>query len=150
MRSEQTAKFFDGRHQETNNLLKTCIWSSDAHEPEKIGTRACYVQMQQPTYNELKAALDLPFRTSLNIPKEPQSYIIGMQIKGQYFPDQWVSFSPHCNVLMGVKGSGKTSVLECLRFALGVEVPKSRVSDVNKHLQHILGTTGRVKVLVKR
>lgn len=150
VRSEQTAEFFDGQHNETNNLLKTCIWSSDAHEPEKIGTRACYVQMQNPTYNELKAALGLPFRTSLNIPQKPQSYIIGMQIKGQYFPDQWVSFSPHCNVLMGVKGSGKTSVLECLRFALGVEVPKSRTSEVNKHLQHILGTTGRVKVLVKR
>ena len=150
VKSEQTAAFFDGKHKETNNLEKTCIWSSDAHEPEKIGTRSCYVQMQQPTYSELKAALDLPFRTSLNVPKEPQSYIIGMQIKGQYFPDQWVSFSPHCNVLMGVKGSGKTSVLECLRFALGVEVPKSRVSDVNKHLQYILGATGTVKVLVKR
>jgi hypothetical protein len=59
-----TAAFFDGRHLETGNLLKTCIRSSDAHTAELLGTRVSYVQMELPTFAELKASLEMPFRTS--------------------------------------------------------------------------------------
>ena len=41
-------------------------------------------------------------------------------------------------------------MLECLRFALGAEVPQSRQDTVHEHLAHILGDAGRVRVLVKR
>lgn len=53
-------------------------------------------------------------------------------------------------MFIGVKGSGKTAALECLRFVLGVEVPKNSQDGVNAHLMHILGSTGRVRCLVKR
>ena len=145
-----TAKFFDGKHSETNNLEKACIRSSDAHWPEALGTRPCFAQMENVTFAELKNALELPFRVSLDRPTEPRSFVIGLNIQGQYFPDLWLSLSPNCNVFMGVKGSGKTSVLECLRFVLGVEVPQSRNDDVHSHLTAILGAGGTVKALVKR
>jgi hypothetical protein len=146
----QTATFFDGKHSETKNLYKACIKSSDSHEPDTLGWRHSFAQMQTPSYRELKAALELPFRTALTRPSGPQSYVIGMQVKGVFFPDLWLSFSPHCNVLIGVKGSGKTSVLECLRFALGADVPASRAQTVESHLSAILGPAGIVKVLVRR
>ena len=146
----KTANFFDGRHQETGLLHKGCIRSSDSHEPSSLGWRYSYAQMETPTYEELKAALELPFRLSIQPPSEPDSYIIGMQISGEFFPDLWLCFSPHCNMLIAVKGSGKTSVLECLRFALGAEVPKSRAEGVTRHLAAILGPAGTVRVLVKR
>ena len=145
-----TAKFFDGEHEETKKLLKTCIRSSDAHEVTSIGNRVTYVQMEQPTFAELKAGLQIPFRVSLNKPDTPESYIIGLNIKGQFFSDLWLSFSPNCNAFIGVKGSGKTSVLECLRFALGSPVPESRKEEVKAHLQNILGAAGVVRVLIKR
>jgi histidinol phosphatase-like PHP family hydrolase len=145
-----TAIFFDGNHLETQNLHKTCIRSSDAHRPENLGTRPCFAQMENVTFSELKNALELPFRVRLEKPPEPSSFVIGLNIRGQYFPDLWLSLSPNCNVFMGVKGSGKTSVLECLRYVLGVEVPQSRVSDVHSHLSAILGTGGTIRALVKR
>ena len=145
-----TADFFDGTHEETNKLLKTCIRSSDAHEVASIGNRVTYVQMERPTFAELKAGLQIPFRVSLKKPDMPESYIIGLNIKGQFFSNLWLSFSPNCNAFIGVKGSGKTSVLECLRFALGSPVPESRKEEVNAHLQNILGPAGLVRVLVKR
>ena len=145
-----TAEFFDGEHGETNNLMKTCIRSSDAHEVTSIGNRVTYVQMEQPTFAELKAGLQIPFRVSLKKPDMPESYIIGLNIKGQFFSDLWLSFSPNCNAFIGVKGSGKTSVLECLRFALGSPVPESRKEEVNAHLKNILGPVGVVRVLIKR
>lgn len=145
-----TASFFDGHHSETQNLHKTCIRSSDAHKPENLGTRPCFAQMEHITFSELKNALELPFRVRLDKPCEPSSFVVGLNIRGQYFPDLWLSLSPNCNVFMGVKGSGKTSVLECLRFVLGVDVPQSRVGDVHSHLSAILGTGGTVKALIKR
>jgi hypothetical protein len=146
----RTAEYFDGRHPETRGLLKACIRSSDSHEPDEIGRRWTWVEMESPSYDELVAALKLPFRTSLVDPALPAGYVVGMRIQGAFFPDQWIQFSPHCNMLIAVKGSGKTSVLECLRFALGADVPTSRAASVNEHLAAILGTTGTVQVLLKR
>lgn len=146
----RTAAFFDGTHEETGNIRKACIRSSDAHEPELLGTRVSYAQMETPTFGELKAALELPFRVSLTEPITPQSYVIGMHIEGRFFPDLWLSLSPHCNALIGVKGAGKTSLLEALRFAVGAPVPASKQELVDKHLQSILGPNGKVRVLIKR
>lgn len=150
VKTQKTASFFDGKHEETERLWKTCICSSYSHEPNSLGSRPCFVQMENPSFGELKAALELRFRTSLIEPSEPQSSIIGLHVQGQFFPDLWLTLSPHCNVLIGVKGSGKTSVLECLRFALGAEVPSSRKGLVDEHLNNILGPAGKVRVLVKR
>ena len=146
----RTAEFFDGEHPETEMLRKTCIRSSDAHEVNGIGTRVTWVQMESPTFRELKAGLEIPSRVSLVEPDVPASYVIGINISGQFFTDLWLSLSPHCNAFIGVKGSGKTSVLECLRFALGSLVPESRKEEVQSHLSHILGQGGTVRVLVKR
>ena len=146
----KTARFFDGAHEETNFLKKTCIRSSDAHEIDRISRRVTYIQTESPTFAELKAGLHLPFRVCHETPWISDSYIQGVNIRGQFFRDLWLTFSPHCNAFIGVKGSGKTSVLECLRFALGAQVPKSRREEVDAHLRHILGEAGSVQVLVKR
>ena len=114
------------------------------------GTRTTYVLMETPTFSELKAGLEIPFRVSLVKPSQPESFIIGLNIRGQFYSNLWLSLSPHCNALIGVKGSGKTSVLECLRFALGAPVPSSRQEGVSAHLQSILGAAGTVRVLIKR
>lgn len=147
---ESTAAFFDGQHDETNRLHKTCIRSSDSHEPGMVGSRPCWLQMENVTFNELKAGLEMPFRVSLHKTTEPRAHVVGLNIQGQFFQDLWLSLSPNCNVFIGVKGSGKTSVLECLRFVLGAEVPQSRQADVESHLQAILGPAGSVRVLLKR
>lgn len=147
---ENTAAFFDGKHIETGNLRKTCIFSSDSHEPDKLGWRPSYIQMQQPTYEELKSGLELPFRVSLQPPPLPDAYVVGVRIQGQFIKDLWLSFSPYCNAFIGVKGSGKTSVLESLRFGLGADVPQTRAQAVNEHLSAILGPGGKVTALVKR
>lgn len=146
----KTARFFDGTHPDTDFLYKTCIRSSDAHEMTGIGRRVTYMQMESPTFAELKAGLHLPFRVCLESPAIADSYIQGLNIRGQFFRDLWLTLSPHCNAFIGVKGSGKTSVLECLRFALGSQVPESRREEVDAHLRHILGESGSVQVLVKR
>ena len=145
-----TASFFDGKHVETDNIEATCIRSSDAHEPAKLGTRPSWLLMQNRTFKELKAGLEFRARVSLSAPTLPDCYVLGMHVDGVFLRDFWLPLSPYNNIFIGVKGSGKTAALECLRFVLGVEVPRNSVDQVNAHLLHILGTTGRVRCLVMR
>jgi hypothetical protein len=146
----KTADFFDGRHKETKGLEIACVQSSDAHQADQLGTRPTWVLMQNPSFLELKASLALRPRVSLKEPIAPDCYVVGMHIEGNYLNDLWLVLSPHCNVFIGVKGSGKTAALECLRFVLGVEVPRNSQEQVGAHLMHILGSAGRVQCLVKR
>jgi hypothetical protein len=146
----RTANYFDGAHSETNHLEVVCIQSSDAHEASRLGVRPTWALMQEATFEELRAALGMRSRIALAPPPTPSSYVIGLHVSGMYLRDFWLSLSPHCNVFIGVKGSGKTAALECLRFALGVEVPRSSVEQVNAHLAHILGSTGKVQCLIRR
>lgn len=150
VRKDATAAYFDGKHAETEFIEKTCIRSSDAHDASQLGTTPTWVQMEKVSFAELKAALELPSRVSRNQPDEPSSYVIGLHVEGHYLTDLWMMLSPHLNVLIGVKGAGKTSILECLRFGLGNEVPHDRQEEVNKHLNAILGPAGRVRLLLKR
>jgi DNA repair ATPase RecN len=148
--SISTARFFDGNHVETGRLYKGCVRSSDSHQPSELGRRHFYAQLEQLTFADLKAALELPWRIALEVPDYPESYVEGIHVAGSFLSDVWLRFSPHCNVLIGVKGSGKTSVLECLRFVLGADVPQPRTNEVNAHLQSILGSTGKITALIKR
>jgi hypothetical protein len=150
VRSDATAAFFDGKHTETNCIEISCIRSSDAHQASDLGTFPTWVQMERVSFAELKAALELPSRVCRAQPTMPSSYIVGMHVEGHYLVDHWMTFSPHLNVLIGVKGAGKTSILECLRFALGSDVPNERKQEVTKHLNAILGPGGRVRLLLKR
>lgn len=150
VRTDSTAAFFDGKHTETNCIEISCIRSSDAHQASELGAFPTWVQMERVSFAELKAALELPSRVCRAQPPMPTSYILGMHVEGQYLLDHWMTFSPHLNVLIGVKGAGKTSILECLRFGLGSDVPNERKGEVTKHLNAILGPGGRVRLLLKR
>jgi hypothetical protein len=83
VRESATADFFDGKHMETNYLHMGCVRSSDSHEPDELGRRFSYVQLERLTYDELKAALELPFRTLVKEPEIPESYITGVRIRGR-------------------------------------------------------------------
>ena len=146
----KTSEFFNGARKETEFFHISCVMSSDFHKAEDLGSCITHAQLEDLTFDELRAALELPFRITLNTPEVPEAYIIGAHIEGSFLKDTWVSLAPYCNFLIGVKGSGKTSVLECIRFALGVEVPSQRAEEVHKHLEAVLGQGGRVRVLVKR
>lgn len=150
VRSDATANFFDGKHSETGLIEISCIKSSDAHQASDLGTFPTWVQMESVSFAELRAALELPSRVCRQQPPIPNSYVAGLHVEGQFMRDYWMTLSPHLNVLIGVKGSGKTSILECLRFGLGSEVPHERQSEVAKHLNAILGPAGKVQLLLRR
>jgi DNA repair ATPase RecN len=155
VRQQSTAEFFTGDKTTREGRLiprAVCVQSSDAHSHTHIAerNRHTWVQMEKATYAELSTALAFPHRVSLQRPPLAQQRIIGVHIAGAFLQDMWLSLNPGMNCFIGCKGSGKTSVLECLRFLFGTAVPQDRRESVSRHVTHILGSSGVVESLVQR
>jgi DNA repair ATPase RecN len=155
VRKSNTALFFDGTRKTNDGRqipAAVCVQSSDAHHHDHIvqRNRSTWVQMEHASFAELKAALSFPHRVSLTEPPSTHGHIVGIHVVGSFLEDSWIRFSPRMNCLIGCKGSGKTSVLECLRFVLNTEVPGERKESVQKHIAHILGPGGYVECLLRK
>ena len=152
VRQIETARFFDGEHKTQDDLSIphiSCVQSSDAHHHDVVGRRSTWVRVEKRIFGELKAALSLPHRVMLTEPKTTHPYVMGIHVVGRFIPDAWISLNQGLNALIGGKGSGKTALLECLRFVLNTPVPKDRADEVQKHREHILGSSGYVECLVQ-
>ncbi len=154
VREESTATFFDGGHKTQEGLTIppiSCVRSSDAHHHTAIGTRAraTWVRAEKRTFGELRAALALSHRVSLKKPVTTHAQVIGLHIVGSFITDAWIILNEGLNALIGGKGAGKTAILECIRFVMNTPVPAERVEEVQKHRQHILGSSGYVECLVR-
>ena len=151
VRQVATAKYFDGHSRTQEGIMIpriSCVCSSDAHHHEKIGRRNTWIKAEQADFGGLKAALALPYRVSLSERPESHARVLGIHISGSFVDDLWLTLNAGLNALIGGKGSGKTAILECLRFVLNTPVPKERLDEVAKHRQHILGSSGLVECLV--
>jgi len=150
-----TAAFFDGTKETAAGSkipLQVCVQSSDAHSHEHIldRKRCTWVKCEITSFRELKTALSFRDRISLTSPCCDHNRILGLHISGHFFKEEWIVFNPSMNCLIGCKGSGKTSVLECLRFLFGTFIPSDRKDSVGKHVTYILGSSGFVECLVQR
>jgi len=155
VREAKTATFFTGdkKTNTSRSIPKSiCVQSTDAHSHQHLidRDRFTWIQCQDNTFEELQAALSFNHRVLLTLPTSNYSYIKGLHISGNFIKDEWVGLNQSLNCLIGSKGSGKTSILECLRFVLGTTIPKERKESVNKHIAHILGSSGFVECLIKR
>jgi chromosome segregation protein len=98
------------------------VEGSDAKTIEELGRgEACYLKIGEFSFDAVKYALtDFQFRLSPTIPKVAHSHIDAVRFEGGLLDGVRVPFSPHLNCLIGIQGSGKSSVLESVRYALNI------------------------------
>lgn len=154
VRDPATARFFSGDKQTKDGLAipkATCVASSDAHHHDELAStnRRTWIRAEQRTFAELSAALAFKHRVSLAEPSRTNARVVGLHIVGSFISDVWIRLNEGFNALIGAKGSGKTAVLECVRFVLNAPVPPERRETVDRHLGHILGAAGYVECLVE-
>lgn len=99
--------------------------SSRAKKIEEIGKTVTYMKMITPCFEGVQASLkDTISRTRLSDDfATPFHRIVGIQVEGNFFEDQPFHFNPNLNCILGGKGTGKTSVIELLRFAFHLKYP---------------------------
>ena len=103
------------------------LQDSDAHRIDRIGTKPMHIKMNNPSFNSLKFAFEDP-DLRIKIPDEKKDsppHVIGMAVNGgflinPYKPQKWVlfRFNKDLNCIIGGKGAGKTTALNCLVFTL--------------------------------
>lgn len=123
---------------------------SDPKSLEEIGRgKTAFVKIGDPCFDAVKFALtDFKHRVAAEAPAIGHSFVTGIRFEGGLLNGQKASFSPHLNCVIGIRGSGKSAIVECLRYALGIDLtPKAEDKDYKSALvPHVLKSGGKVIV----
>lgn len=76
------------------------------------------------------------------------SHILGAAFDGGVLDGKSIHFSPELNTLIGIRGSGKSSILEAIRYALDIPFGDKALDLEYKKLLvgHVLGSGGKVTI----
>ncbi len=108
-----------------------------------------YVKMGEFNFNALKYALsDHKHRVANSLPDNQNQYIKSISFEGGLLDGERIIFSPELNCFIGIRGSGKSSIIEMLRYALGLSLTSSSADNQYKSslVEYALGSGGKVKV----
>ncbi len=112
---------------------------SDCKSIKDIGKgKKTFIKLGAFSFDAVKFALrDKKNRLSSEAKTYPHSYIKSIRFEGGSLSDHTLQFSPELNTLIGIRGSGKSSILEIIRYVL--EIPFGKKSGDKNYKQGLLG-----------
>ncbi|MDY4609704.1 MAG: AAA family ATPase [Sphaerochaetaceae bacterium] len=128
------------------------VEGSDAKCLQDIGTKSArtWIKIGDYSFEAVRIALlDREHRLSSQKPTKPQhSYIRGISFEGGALNGQNIEFSPELNTLIGIRGSGKSAILEAISYVLDFPDRLNRIDNEYKQqlIQYALGSGGRIKL----
>ena len=128
-----------------------CIRNSDAHALDEIGQRYTLIKMGEPCFEGLRQALgDYKSRIKLNEEELfSYPYIVGIKFEGGFLNGQVIHFNECLNCLIGGKGTGKSTIIELVRYAMDSLSNNSKIREnEEKQIKDVLGH-GKIKLLVR-
>ena len=133
-----------------SNWYPAEIEGSDCKSIEEIGQgKQIHIKLGDFIFSAVKYALvDFKNRIASGTAKYKHSFIKSILFEGGVLGGQEIDFSPELNSLIGIRGSGKSSILEAVRYALDIPFGDKVVDDVYKTrlVQHTLGSGGKITV----
>lgn len=141
-------------------LLPAFIEGSDCKSLDEIGRphqqkneeKRTFIKIGDFNFEALKYALtDYNYRISSNKkPETKNSFIKSIAFEGGLLDETKIDFSPELNNLIGIRGSGKSSVLEILRYTLGIPLSPIAVDPKYKDglIENVLRSGGKSIVTV--
>jgi chromosome segregation protein len=115
------------------------------------GGKRCFIKLGAFSFQAVRLALLMKEqRISEAQPAPVSGYIGGMSFTGGLLGGQTLCFNPDMNNFIGIRGSGKSSILECLRYLLNIDVPHfdDNVDYKEGLVRQTLGSGGKVSVEV--
>ncbi|WP_222433436.1 TrlF family AAA-like ATPase [Rummeliibacillus suwonensis] len=115
------------------------IEGSDCKSIEQIGKGdKSYIKIGDGSFDSVVLAFrDYQNRTSLSEKEYNHGYIKSVEFIGGKMNNQKINLSPELNSLIGIRGSGKSSIIEAIRYTLDMSpstADKDYKSDVVKNL----------------
>ncbi len=126
------------------------VEGSDPKSIDQIGQgEACYLKIGYFTFEAVKyALLDHEHRLADKPQKYIHSHIQSVFFDGGVLDGKTINLSPELNTLIGIRGSGKSSILEAIRYALDIPFGEKALDKEykNRLVDHVLGSGGKVTV----
>ena len=123
---------------------------SDPKAIDQIGQgRACYLKVGDFTFEAVRyALLDHDNRIAAEPKVSKHSHIKHVSFDGGVLNGETIHLSAELNTLIGIRGSGKSSILEAIRFALNLPFGEKALDiDYKTRLvDYVLGSGGMVTV----
>ena len=126
------------------------VQGSDPKSIQQIGKgNAVYLKLGEFSFDAVKFALqNFESRVCEHIPEYQHSHIESMSFDGGRLDGQKYEFSPALNTFIGIRGSGKSSILELIAYALG-QKPKEDEKYKNGLIKTFLEGGGKVCLSVE-
>ena len=109
-----------------DGLAAAAVNAKDVTKPEDLADPAatCWIKMSEVGIEGLRQAfLDPESRIRLNPRREPEEHaeLLSLAWEGGFLDGTVMPLNPNLNVLIGGRGAGKSTVIESLRYALGLD-----------------------------
>lgn len=124
------------------------IEGSDCKSIEQIGKgEKSYIKIGDGNFESVVLAFkDFENRISLSTNEYNHGYIKSIEFTGGKMDGQKINLSPELNSLIGIRGSGKSSIIEAIRYTL--DMSPSETDEVYKSevVKNLLGSGGQVTI----
>jgi len=139
-----------------DNDLPAFVEGSDAKSIEEIGignstnnvTQKTYLKIGAFNFEAIKyALLDQQYRQAPKTSKPINGYIKSISFKGGKLDGSTLHLNHSMNNLIGIRGSGKSSILEAIRYSLDIDLTEKQNVDYDyktKLVNALLGSGGKI------
>ena len=131
------------------------INAQDVNGPEdlKAPGSSCFIKMSKVSVEGLRQAfLDPKSRIRLHsdISPEPHAEFLAMSWEGGFLDESAVHLNENLNVLVGGRGTGKSTMIESLRYVLGLEPLGDDARKAHEGVvRHVLRSGTKISLLVR-
>ena len=131
------------------------INAADVNSPEdlKKSGASCFIKMSNVSVEALRQAfLDPQSRIRLQTDPQPEPHaeFLGVAWEGGFLGDTSVHFNGNLNVLVGGRGTGKSTMIESMRYALGLDPLGEEARKAHEGvIRHVLRPGTKVSLLVR-
>ncbi len=133
------------------------INAKDVEQPETLTNpkASCLIKMTRPCFESFKLAFQDPesrVRLNTDVTEKYYSRIESLRITDGYLDGVQIEFSEHLNAVIGGRGTGKSTLLECIRYALQLKpIGKDAQKKHDEIVKENLGkpSKGRIELVIR-
>ena len=129
--------------------------ASDVNDPEdlKKNSASCFIKMSTVSVEAFRQAfLDPTSRIRLHSDPQPEPHaeFLAMTWEGGFLCDTAVHLNENLNVLVGGRGTGKSTMIESIRYALGLGPLGEEARKAHEGvIRHVLKSGTKISLLVR-
>lgn len=143
----------DAQHR--RDRIPAILNASDVNDPEDLrkDSASCFIKMSTVSVEAFRQAFldpDSRIRLHSDPTHEPHAEFLAMTWEGGFLRDTAVHFNENLNVLVGGRGTGKSTMIESIRYALGLDPLGDEAQKAHDGvIRHVLQSGTKVSLLVR-